>query len=39
MAGVEVEISASVGGFPVNFGGECHPLPEKQNIQKRNLIV
>jgi hypothetical protein len=30
----EVEISASVGGFPVDFGGQCHLLPVDQNIRK-----
>jgi hypothetical protein len=35
MVGVEVEISASMDGFPVDFGGQCHPLSDDQNIQKR----
>jgi hypothetical protein len=39
MLGVEVEISASVGGFPVNFGGQCHPFSDGQNNQKTNHNV
>jgi hypothetical protein len=27
------EISASVGGFAVDFGGQCRLLPDDQNIQ------
>jgi hypothetical protein len=34
MVRVEVEISASVGGFPVGIGGQCHPFPDDQNIKK-----
>jgi hypothetical protein len=29
-----VEILASVGGFSVNFSGQCHPFPDDQIIQK-----
>jgi hypothetical protein len=32
----EVEILASVGGFPGHFGGHCLPFPDDQHIQKRN---
>jgi hypothetical protein len=32
MVRVEVEISTSVGGFPVEFGGQCHPFLDDQNI-------
>jgi hypothetical protein len=39
MVRFEVEISASVGGFPVDFGGHCHFLPDDENIQKRNHTV
>jgi hypothetical protein len=28
MVRVEVELSASVGGFPVDFGGQCLPFPD-----------
>jgi hypothetical protein len=37
--GFEIEISASVDGFSVTFGGQCHPVPDDQNIQKRNRTV
>jgi hypothetical protein len=36
---VEVEISASVGGFPVDFGGWCFLFPDDQNIKKGNRTV
>jgi hypothetical protein len=36
---VEVEISASAGGFPVDLGGQCRLFPDDQNIQKRILTV
>jgi hypothetical protein len=36
MAITEVEIMASVGGFSVDFGGQCCLLPDDQNIQERN---
>jgi hypothetical protein len=36
MVSYEVEVSASVGGFPVDFGGQCHLYPDDQNIQKVN---
>jgi hypothetical protein len=35
----EVEISASVGEFSVNFSGQCDPFADDQNIQKRNRFV
>jgi hypothetical protein len=35
----EVEISAGVGGFTVNFGGQWHSFPDDQNIQKMNRMV
>jgi hypothetical protein len=35
----EVEILASVGGFPVNVKGQCRPFRDGQNIQKRNLTL
>jgi hypothetical protein len=37
MVGFEAEISASVGRFSVNFGGQCHPFPGDQNIQKKRV--
>jgi hypothetical protein len=36
MVRIEVEISASVGGFSVEFGGQCRLLSADQNIQERN---
>jgi hypothetical protein len=36
MVRFEAEISASVGGFSINFHDLCHPFPDDQNIQKRN---
>jgi hypothetical protein len=33
MVRVEVEISVSVGGLPVHFGGQCRLFPDDQNIQ------
>jgi hypothetical protein len=39
MVRFEVEICASVGGFSVDFGGQCHVFTDNQNIQKRNFIV
>jgi hypothetical protein len=36
MVRFEAEISASVGGFPIYFGGQCCLFPDDQNIQKRN---
>jgi hypothetical protein len=39
MVRFEIEISANVGGFSVNFGGECRPCPDNQNIKKGNRIV
>jgi hypothetical protein len=34
MVRFEVEKSACVSGFPVNFGDRCHLFPDDQNIQK-----
>jgi hypothetical protein len=39
MVRVEVELSASVGGFPVDFGGQCRHFPVDQNIKKDNGTV
>jgi hypothetical protein len=39
MVRVEVEVSASVGGFPVDFGGQCRPFPDDQSIKKGNRTV
>jgi hypothetical protein len=36
MVKVEAEISASVGGFPVDFGGQCRLFPDDVNIKKDN---
>jgi hypothetical protein len=36
MVRVEFEILASVGGFPVDFGGQCRLFPDDQNIKKGN---
>jgi hypothetical protein len=36
MVRVEVELSASVGGFLVHFCGQWRPFPNDQNIQERN---
>jgi hypothetical protein len=36
MVRFEAEISASVGEFPVDFGGQSHLFPDDQNIQKGN---
>jgi hypothetical protein len=33
-----VEISASVGGFPLDFSGQCHLFPD-ENSQERNRSV
>jgi hypothetical protein len=33
------EVSASVGGFPVDFGGYLRLFPDDQNIKKRNHTV
>jgi hypothetical protein len=38
MVRVQVEISASVGGFPVDFGGQCF-FPDDQNIKKGKCTV
>jgi hypothetical protein len=35
IAQFEVDVSASVSEFSVNFGGQCHPFPDDQNIQKK----
>jgi hypothetical protein len=39
MVRLEVEILTSVGGFPVDFGGQCHLFPDDQNIQTGNHTV
>jgi hypothetical protein len=39
MVRFEVEISASVGGFPVLFRGQCRLFPDDQTIQKGNRNV
>jgi hypothetical protein len=39
MVRVEVQISAGVGGCPVGFGGQCHLVPDDQNIQKGSHTV
>jgi hypothetical protein len=36
MVRVEVEISASVDRFPVDFGDQCRLFPDGQNIKKGN---
>jgi hypothetical protein len=36
---VEVEISHSVGGFPVDFCDYCRLFPDDQNIKKDNLTL
>jgi hypothetical protein len=28
-----------VGGFSVDFGGQCYLFPDVQNIQRRNCTV
>jgi hypothetical protein len=35
----EAEISASAGGFSVDFGGKCHLFSDDQNIQRRNCTA
>jgi hypothetical protein len=39
MVRVEVEISALVGRFPVDFGGQCRLLPDDQNIKLGNRMI
>jgi hypothetical protein len=42
MVRFEVEVSGvsvSVGGFPVDFSGQCHFFHFDQNIQKENCTV
>jgi hypothetical protein len=39
MVRVEVEMSVSVGGFPVDFGGQCRLFPDDQNIQEGNRTL
>jgi hypothetical protein len=39
MVRFEAELSAGVEGFSINFGGQCHPFSDDQNIQKRNHTV
>jgi hypothetical protein len=36
MVRTEVEITASMGGFSVDFGGHCRLLPDGQTTQERN---
>jgi hypothetical protein len=36
MVRFEVEVSASVGGFSVDFGGQCRLFSDDRKIQKRN---
>lgn len=39
MVRVDVEVLASVGGFPEDFGGQGHLFPDDQNIKKGNHTV
>jgi hypothetical protein len=39
MVRFDVYISVSVCEFSVNFGGQCRPLPDDQNIQNRTRTV
>jgi hypothetical protein len=39
MVRVEVGISTSVGGFPIDFSGQCHLFPDDQNIRNGSLTV
>jgi hypothetical protein len=39
MATTKVEILAIVGGFSVDFGGQCRYLPNEKNIQEENHII
>jgi hypothetical protein len=34
----ETGISASVGGFSLDFGDQCHLFPYGQNIQERSTV-
>jgi hypothetical protein len=36
MVRIEAEISASVGGFAVDFGGQCRLPLDDQNIQDKD---
>jgi hypothetical protein len=36
MVRIQVEISASVGGRSVGFGGHCSIFPDDHNIQEDN---
>jgi hypothetical protein len=36
---VEAEISASLDGFPVDFGDQCRLFAEDQHIQKENHTI
>jgi hypothetical protein len=38
MVGFEAELSAGVDGFSINFGGQWHPFPDDQHIQKSNQL-
>jgi hypothetical protein len=37
MVRIEVEISASVCGLSVDYGGQCHLIRDEQNVQERKL--
>jgi hypothetical protein len=39
MVTIEVEMSASVGGFSVDFGVQRRLLPDDQNMQESNRTV
>jgi hypothetical protein len=39
MVGVAVEISGSMGGFLVDFGGKCCLFPHGENIEKGTHTV
>jgi hypothetical protein len=39
MVRAEVEVSASVGGFPAYFGGQCRLFPDDLNITEANRTV
>jgi hypothetical protein len=39
MVRVEVQVSVSVGGLPVDFGGQRCLFLDDQNIKKDNLTV
>jgi hypothetical protein len=39
MVRVEVEVSANVGGFPVDLVGQCRLFADEQNIRNDNFTV